>query len=94
MSSPHSGPFEDMFLRWLAIHQLTMLSMTNFGELYLTLARIWLDTLPSVEGRSRKMSDVALLKVLKDIILTSHHKGERDNAAMHYERVAGKPFAH
>lgn len=39
-----------------------------------------------------KMKKSELLRILSDIILQSHHEGERENAKALYLKYAGKPF--
>lgn len=82
MSTSHRGFFEETFFQSLVAQQVLMLSAATF----------WMNMLPTVKRPSRRTSNAALLKILDGVIRTSHHKGERDNARRHYERLAGKPY--
>ena len=47
---------------------------------------------PETENKIKDINKSDFLKILEDIIKTSHHKGERSNARVVYERIVGKPY--
>lgn len=73
------------------------LASKSFEELTeLWLSNYWGDQKFKVDAKTeetiKKASKSDFLRILEDIIKTSHHKGERFNARAVYERVAGQPY--
>ena len=84
-----------------AVHRIIELPPELAVKPYDELLQIWLNNHwgdqkvkvdAKIEEATKNMHKSDFLKILEDMIMTSHHKGERANARAVYERISGGPY--